>query len=358
MAYRSDPQGVPSAVASATREGEPPRTAPAAPAPALGRDPARPPSLSAVVPMHDEQEVAERFLHALRKVLASLTDRFEIVVVNDGSRDGTRDAVLGAAEACQVHYVELSRNFGKEAAITAGLEAARGDVVVLLDADFQHPLELIPQMLDRWYAGADVVFGVRRDRAGETLVKRSGAGLLGWILAVGAGVEIPRGAGDFRLMGRKVVDALVRLPERSRYMKGLFAWVGFRAEPVAFDVGPRAAGASSFGLSRLLSLAATGITAFSYLPLRAIGAFGVLVSLAALGYGTYVFVQTLLLGNAVPGYPTLVVSIMFFSGIQLLSLGVVGEYLARVFEEVKRRPLYLVADVADFSGLRSQARQR
>jgi len=207
-------------------------------------------------------------------------------------------------------------------------------------------------MLDRWYAGVDVVFGVRRDRNGETLVKRSGAGLLGWILALGANVRIPRGAGDFRLMDRRVVDALLRLPERSRYMKGLFAWVGFKAEPLDFDVVPRAGGTSSFGFMRLLALAATGITAFTYLPLRAIGAFGVLVSLGALGYGAYVFVETLVLGNPVPGYPTVVVSVMFFSGVQLLSLGVLGEYLGRVYEEVKRRPLYVVADVADFSGLR------
>lgn len=301
--------------------------------------------------MHDEEEVAARFLRALRDLLASLTDAFEIVVVNDGSRDRTRDVVLGAAEECHVHYLELSRNFGKEAAVTAGLDAARGDVVVLLDADFQHPLELVPRMLERWYAGADVVYGVRRDRTDETLVKRGGAGLLGWILSFGMGVEIPRNAGDFRLMDRKVVDALRQLPERSRFMKGLFAWVGFRAEPILFDVAPRAAGTTSFRLRRLVSLAVAGITSFTYLPLRAIGAVGIVVSLVALAYGTWVLVQTLVLGNPVPGYPTIVVSVMLFSGVQLLSLGVIGEYLARVFEEVKKRPLYLVADGADFSGL-------
>ena len=334
------------------RSGPAAKTSSGAANAAAGRDPARPPRISAVVPMHDEEEVAGRFLHALRDVLAALTDAYEIVVVNDGSRDGTRDVVLAAAEACRVHYLELSRNFGKEAAVTAGLAAARGDVVVLLDADFQHPLELVPRMLERWYAGADVVFGVRRDRAGETLVKRSGAGLLGWILSFGMRFEIPRDAGDFRLMDRKVVDALDRLPERSRYMKGLYAWVGFRAEPIPFDVAPRAAGTTSYRLSRLVGLAVAGITSFTYLPLRAIGVGGLVVSLGALAYGGYVFVQTLVLGNSVPGYPTIVVSVMFFSGVQLLSLGVIGEYLARVFEEVKKRPLYLVADGVDFSGLR------
>jgi glycosyltransferase involved in cell wall biosynthesis len=315
------------------------------------RDPARPPSISAVVPMHDEAETAARLLNALRNVLATLTDRFEIVVVNDGSRDGTRGAVLEAGEACCVHYVELSRNFGKEAALTAGLEAARGDVVVMLDADFQHPLELIPAMLGRWYSGADAVYGVRRDRKDESLVKRSGAGVLGRILSSGAGVEIPRNAGDFRLMDRKVVDALIRLPERSRFMKGLYAWVGFHAEPIEFEVAPRAGGTSSFSFSRLAGLATAGITGFTYLPLRAISALGCVISLFALGYAVYVVIETLLLGNSVRGYPTIVVSIMLFSGVQLLSLGVVGEYLARVYEEVKRRPLYLVGDAVDFSGL-------
>ena len=322
----------------------------------LARDPGRPPSLSAVVPMHDEAETAARLLPALRDVLATLTDRFEIVVVNDGSRDGTRGAVLEAGEACCVHYVELSRNFGKEAALTAGLEAARGDVVVTLDADFQHPLELIPQMLGRWYGGADTVYGVRRDRKDESLVKRGGAGVLGRILSSGARVEIPRNAGDFRLMDRKVVDALNRLPERSRFMKGLYAWVGFRGEPIEFEVAPRAGGASSFSFSRLAGLAIAGITGFTYLPLRAISAIGFLVSLFALGYGAYVAVETLLLGNAVRGYPTIVVSIMLFSGVQLLSLGVVGEYLGRVYEEVKHRPLYLVGDAVDFSSLQPARR--
>lgn len=309
------------------------------------------PSISAVVPMYEEEDNAAIFLRALAAALGPLADSFEIVVVNDGSSDRTRDAVLRVARECRVQYLELSRNFGKESALTAGLQAARGDVVIVLDADFQHPLSALPGMLESWREGWDMVYGVRESRRGETAVKRGGAAIFYWLLNQGARTDIPPGAGDFRLMDRKVVSALLRLPERSRFMKGLYAWVGFRATPFRYEVQPRAGGKSSFGLWRLASLAMTGLTAFSYVPLRAIAALGLVVSLVALGYGGFVLAQTFLFGNSVPGYPTLVVSIMFFSGVQLLSLGIVGEYLARVFEEVKQRPPFVVADVVDFSEL-------
>jgi glycosyltransferase involved in cell wall biosynthesis len=315
------------------------------------RRPATAPSLSAVVPMFNEEANAAPFLRALAEALAALTDAFEIVVVNDGSRDGTRDAVLGVARQCRVQYLELSRNFGKEAALTAGLQAARGDVVYLIDADFQHPLAALGGMLARWREGWDMVYGVRESRRGETALKRGGTALFYWLLKRGSLVEIPPGAGDFRLMDRRVVSALLRLPERSRFMKGLYAWVGFRSTPFPYEVQPRAAGKTSFGLHRLVSLAFAGLTSFSYLPLRAISALGMIVSLVAIGYGAFVLIETFLFGADVPGYPTIVVSIMFFSGAQLLSLGVVGEYLARVFEEVKQRPGFVVAEAADFSEL-------
>jgi len=309
------------------------------------------PSLSAVVPMFDEEENAARFLRELAAALAALGDVFEIVVVNDGSRDRTRDAVLRVARDCRVQYLELSRNFGKEAALTAGLQAARGDVVILLDADFQHPLSLLAGMLDRWREGSDMVYAVRESRRDESGLKRAGSALFYWLMSHGGQTAIPPDAGDFRLMDRKVVSALLQLPERSRFMKGLYAWVGFRTTPFPYEVQPRAGGKSSFSLVRLVSLALTGLTAFSYVPLRAIAALGVIVSLFALGYGGFVLANTFLFGNAVRGYPTIVVSIMFFSGVQLLSLGVVGEYLARVFEEVKQRPPFVVADIVDFSEL-------
>ncbi len=301
--------------------------------------------------MLNEAENAGQLLVALRDALAALGDRFEIVVVNDGSRDATRDVVLAAAPTCRVRYLELSRNFGKEAALSAGLQAARGDVVIALDGDFQHPLGVLPAMLARWREGYDMVYGVRSGREEERWPKRLGAALFYGLLTRGSDVEIPPGAGDFRLMDRKVVDALLRLPERSRFMKGLYGWVGFRSVPFTYRVEPRAHGRSSFRMHRLVALAVAAITAFSYLPLRLIGALGVVVSLVALGYGAWVIVETLVFGAAVPGYPTIVVSIMFFSGVQLLSLGVLGEYLGRVFEEVKQRPNFLIAEDVDFSEL-------
>lgn len=310
------------------------------------------PSISAVVPMHEEAGNAAGFLSALRAQLMSLTDRFEIVVVNDGSLDATRDEVLRVAEACRVHYLELSRNFGKEAALSAGIEVARGEVVVVLDADGQHPVELIPHMLERWRAGEDMIYGVRAHRRGETWAKRFGSATFYRLLASGANVTIPRDAGDFRLMDRRVVEALKRLPERTRFMKGLYAWVGFRSAPLEFEVKPRVSGRSSHSYIRLVHLALAGITAFTNLPLRGLAVAGGLTSLAALGYGAWVIFDELVYDIPVPGYPTIVVSIMFFSGVQLLSLGIIGEYLGRVFDEVKQRPNFIVSDARDH-GLRA-----
>ncbi len=316
------------------------------------------PAISAVVPMLDEGEGAGPFLQALRDQLGALSPTFEIVVVNDGSRDDTRERVLAAAPGCSVLYVELSRNFGKEAALSAGLEAARGDVVVLLDGDGQHPVSLLPAMLARWREGFDMVYGVRAHRRDEGIAKRAFTGAFYALLRRGANVDIPPDAGDFRLLDRRVVDALNRLPERTRFMKGLYAWVGFRSTPIPFVPAPRAGGESSFGFGRLAALALTGLTSFTAVPLRAIALGGALLAAVALGYGAWVVVEDLLFGIPVPGYPTIVVSIMFFSGVQLLSLGVIGEYVGRVFEESKGRPNFVVADLVDHSTLRLQRRER
>jgi glycosyltransferase involved in cell wall biosynthesis len=302
--------------------------------------------------MLDEGRHAAAFLRSLRDELAALTPSFEIVVVNDGSTDDTRERVLGLAGDCSVLYVELSRNFGKEAALSAGLDAARGDVVVLLDGDGQHPVSAIPEMLRRWRQGFDMVYGVRAHRRDEGLLKRQATRAFYTAMDRASRVQIPPDAGDFRLLDRRVVEALKRLPERTRYMKGLYAWVGFRSTPLPFEVAPRAGGASSFSTGRLTGLALTGLTSFTTLPLRAISLGGALLAAVALGYGAWVIVEDLVFGIPVPGYPTIVVSIMFFSGVQLLSLGVIGEYLGRVFEETKRRPNYVVADLVDASALR------
>jgi len=306
--------------------------------------------------MFNEAENAAAFLSALRDQLAPIASEFEIIVVDDGSADATRAETLRVAASCNVLYLQLSRNFGKESALSAGLDAARGEVVVLIDADFQHPVELLPAMLAKWHEGFDMVYGVRTDRRNESLLKRSGTAIFYRLLARGSHVDIPPDAGDFRLLDRRVVEALKRLPERTRYMKGLYAWVGFRSAPIEFEVGERAGGTSSFGLRPLARLAFTGITAFTNLPLRAVSGLGFLVSFLAIGYGAYVALEELIIGIDVPGYPTIVVSIMLFAGIQLISIGVVGEYLGRVFDEVKQRPNYVVAEIADFSPLSAVAR--
>jgi glycosyltransferase involved in cell wall biosynthesis len=309
-------------------------------------------ALSAVVPAHNEAAVIERFLHALHDTLAAITPRFEIILIDDGSRDNTAAIVEKLAPALRLTLLRLSRNFGKEAALTAGLAHARGDAVLIIDADFQDPLELVPQMVARWREGFDMVYGVRRERGEESWLRRAGTRWFYRLLRIGNRVDVPPYAQDFRLLDRKVVDAINRLPERNRFMKGLYAWVGFKSIGIEYRHAPREGGTSSFGLRRLLHLALTGLTAFSNLPLRVWGAIGTVVALFAIGYGLVIAVRTLVFGNPVPGFTTLAVSIMFFSGVQLLSIGIIGEYLGRVYEEAKARPIYLIDRCVDCSPLR------
>jgi glycosyltransferase involved in cell wall biosynthesis len=214
----------------------------------------------------------------------------------------------------------------------------------MIDADGQHPLELLARMLDGWRQGADTVCAVRETRADESWAKRQGTALFYGIVNAGSPLPIPRDAGDFRLMDRRVVNALLALPERNRFLKGLYAWVGFRTVFIPYTPAARAGGRSSFSFTRLLALALTGLTAFSSLPLRLWGGLGAAVALAALGYGLFIVIEHFVSGNPVPGWPTVVVSLMFFSGVQLLSIGILGEYIARIFTEVKRRPIYLLRD--------------
>lgn len=308
-------------------------------------------TLSAVVPAYNEAPNLEPFLIELDGVLRGCTGQHEIIVVNDGSTDDTTALMSRIAPALRVQYVELSRNFGKEAALTAGLDCARGDVVVVIDADFQDPPELIPRMLERWREGYDMVYGVRADRDRESWFKRAGTAVLYRLLALDAPVEIPSDARDFRLMDRSVVDALRMLPERTRFMKGLYAWVGFRTAKVFVNPPPRRRGKSKFSYRRLAVLAMSAITGFSNLPLRIWSAVGLLVSLAALAFGGWIVVETWLEGRDVPGWTTIVASIMFFAGVQLFSIGLIGEYLSRVFEEVKQRPIYLIRRRIDCSPL-------
>lgn len=298
--------------------------------------------ISCVVPVYNEQDVILSFLEKLRGELDKLAKRYEIIVVDDGSTDGTVQKLLSLPEHSHTKVLGFSRNFGKEIALTAGIEHATGDVVVLIDADFQHPVEQIAIFLQYWADGYDMIYGVREDRDNESWFKRNFANLFYWVMRKITKIDMPENAGDFRLMARNVVDVLNRLPERTRFMKGLYAWVGFKKIGVPFAVQKRAAGKSTWGFSRLTELAITGVTSFSDVPLRVWGWIGFIISLISLVYAIFIITSTLLYGTDLPGFPTLVVAIMFFGGIQLLSIGILGEYIARIFTEVKQRPKYII----------------
>jgi glycosyltransferase involved in cell wall biosynthesis len=299
------------------------------------------PTISVVMPAYDEAANLAATLGQLSAALRCLSSRWEIVLVDDGSRDATPE--LMAAPPAGVRYLRLTRNFGKEAALTAGLAHTRGELVWLMDADGQHPVELMPAMLQAWREGADHVCAVRRARDDESWFKRAGTRWFYRLVNVGSPVPITADAGDFRLFDRRVVDALNSLPERNRFMKGLYAWVGFEPVLIAYTPLPRHAGTSRFSPLRLARLALTGITAFSNLPLRLWSALGAGVACCALGYGIWVVVEHVVAGHPVPGWPTIVAGMMFTAGVQLLSIGVLGEYVGRIFDEVKQRPVYLLA---------------
>jgi glycosyltransferase involved in cell wall biosynthesis len=300
------------------------------------------PSISCILPAFNEGRSLPALLTQLSDELRQHFARWEIVVVNDGSSDDTEIAMLPWLHGRNVRYVSLSRNFGKEAALTAGLDRARGDVVLLMDADLQHPPALIPAMLAAWRDGGDMVYTVRKTRDEESVVKKLGTSVFYRILNASSAVEIPANAGDFRLLDRAVVDALKSLPERNRFMKGLYAWVGFRSVAVDYVPDERFAGESSFSMRGLSRLAVTGVTAFTNAPLRLWSALGAVIAVGAILGGVWFVIEHFTFGADVPGWATLAVSTMFFSGVQLLSIGILGEYVGRIFDEVKQRPVYLV----------------
>jgi glycosyltransferase involved in cell wall biosynthesis len=309
---------------------------------------ARPPRprLSVVVPAYNEARNLPTLLLQLGDALRALTDDWEVIVVDDGSRDDTALVMLPWTREPGVRYLRLSRNFGKEAALTAGIDHAAGDVVLLMDADLQHPASLVPEMVQAWQAGADMVCAARASRADESWPKRIGTALFYRLVNHNAAVPIPVDAGDFRLMDRRVVDALKALPERNRFMKGLYAWVGFHNVIIPYVPAERLSGTSSFSLRSLSKLAFTGVTAFTNAPLRLWSALGVVVALFALAFGVWIVAEHFIYGSDVPGWATLVCGMMFFSGIQLLSIGILGEYVGRIFDEVKQRPVYLIGSQA------------
>ncbi|MES2089504.1 MAG: glycosyltransferase family 2 protein [Pseudomonadota bacterium] len=308
--------------------------------------------VTVVVPAFNEESAIASTVATIAAWLGAHLQHWDILVVDDGSADRTVEVVRGLSPEQHSAVMRLSRNFGKEAALTAGLDHAQGSVVICMDADGQHPVDLLAPMLAHWCEGVDMVYAVRQDRDQEPGFKRVGARWFYRALSMGGQIHIPEDAGDFRLMDRCVVNALKALPERSRFMKGLYAWVGFRTLGLPYTPLPRLQGETTYSKRKLIKLAWTGFTGFSAMPLRVSSAVGLVLSILALGYGVDVVVDYLFFSESVPGWPTIVASIMFFSGVQLLFIGILGEYLARVFDEVKGRPAYLVADITPSTGPR------
>jgi len=303
------------------------------------------PKLSVIIPVHNEGANIAPLCERLLPVLDRIASAWEVVFVDDGSQDDTLERIreIGRREP-RIGAVSFSRNFGKEIAIAAGLDHARGDAVVIMDADLQHPPEVIETFVERWREGYLMVYGQRTDRTGETRVKRGFAQLFYKLFARFGEIPLPEGAGDFRLIDRKGVEVLRTLGEKARFSKGLYAWIGFKATGVPFVVEERRFGTTKWSFRKLFRFAFDGMAAFSTVPLRIWTYIGFVVSFLAIATALFFLVRTLLFGTDLPGFPSLIVSIMFFSGIQLMSLGIVGEYVGRIFAEVKRRPLYVVAE--------------
>jgi glycosyltransferase involved in cell wall biosynthesis len=312
------------------------------------------PLLSVVVPVKNEEDGILLFVERVGAILDGVAAEggWEILFIDDGSTDATLGAIVAANQRdARVRALSLSRNFGKEAALSAGLDHARGNAVIPMDVDMQDPPEVLPEMVAKWRDGHEMVFGVRRCRDSDGWAKRVTAGLYYRAHNAVSSDKIPENAGDFRLMDRKVVDVIRAMPERNRFMKGLFAWAGFKQASVEYDRVERETGTTKFNYWKLWTLALDGITSASTVPLRIWSYVGALVALFALGYATFLAVETMIFGNPVPGYASIMVSVLFLGGVQLISLGVLGEYVGRILTETKQRPLYVVRDTV---GIESQ----
>lgn len=303
--------------------------------------------LSVILPFYREATNAAAMLAALQKVLDEVPGEKEILAIDDGSPDNTYEVLCSLKPHYKnLHIIRLARNFGKEAALTCGLHRAKGDAVVMLDSDLQHPPEVILEMLKKWEEGDMMVYALRRNRDSDGLLRRAWTKVFYWVFRTITELDLPEGAGDFRLLDKKVVHAINQLPERNRFMKGLMTWVGFKSGFVYFDVAERASGESSWSFKNLFVLAINGLTAFSNVPLRVWSLFGVLISTLATFYALYLVIDTWLFGAKTPGFASIMCGMLFMGGIQLISLGVIGEYIGRIFNEVKHRPIYIVAEDA------------
>jgi glycosyltransferase involved in cell wall biosynthesis len=301
------------------------------------------PLISIVVPVYNEEEVLTEFHNTVAKALSALAVDLEIVYINDGSSDNTL-AVINALRTSdnRITLIDLSRHFGKEIALSAGLHKAAGDAVVIIDADLQDPPELIPELINEWQNGYDVVYARRTGRDGESFLKKTTARAFHRLIQHVGKFTIPEDTGDFRILSRRAVNALNTFKETHRFMKGLFAWIGFKQKAVYYKRDSRRAGKSKWSYWRLWNFALDGITSFTIAPLKISTYIGTVTALGAFSYGIYMVIETLLHGNAVPGYPSLIVIVLMLGGIQLVAIGILGEYLGRIFNETKQRPLYFI----------------
>ncbi|WP_026692811.1 glycosyltransferase family 2 protein [Peribacillus kribbensis] len=300
--------------------------------------------ITILIPAYNEEEVLYKLYHRLSKVINNITNyEFELLFVNDGSKDQTINIIKELRETdIRVSYIDLSRNYGKETAMLAGFDYTRGDALIIIDADLQDPPELIPEMIELWEQGYDDVFAKRKSRSGESWLKKWTSKSFYRVLQKVSRIKIEEDTGDFRLLDKRCVRALQQLRETQRYTKGMFSWIGFNKKEILFDRDPRAAGTTKWNYAKLMDLAIEGITSFTTFPLRISSFIGVIVSFLAFIYMFVIIFKTLFFGEKIIGYPSTMSVILFLGGIQLLSLGVIGEYLGRVFNETKNRPLYFI----------------
>ena len=301
--------------------------------------------ISVVAPAYNESENVELFYTTMKEVLEKVTSKWEIICVNDGSKDDTLEKLLAVHEKdARVKVINLSRNFGKEVALTAGLDHAKGDAIVPIDIDLQDPPELIEDMVRLWKEGNDVVYATRIKRDGESFIKKLTASMFYRLIEKISHVEIPRDTGDYRLIDRKVLKELKQLRETHRFMKGLFSWVGYKQVSLPYNRLARNAGDTTFNYWKLWNFAIEGITSFSIAPLQIAMYLGIFASFFAFIYTIIIVGKTLIFGADVPGYPSMMVTILFFGGVQLMSIGILGEYIGRIYNEVKQRPLYIIQE--------------
>jgi glycosyltransferase involved in cell wall biosynthesis len=318
------------------------------------------PLLSIVIPVYDEERVIQEFHRRLIGVTEAMSTSCEVVYVNDGSADRTLELLKSLNPGREnIRILNLSRNFGKDIALTAGLDFSRGDAVIVIDADLQDPPELIPEMVDCWTQGYDVVYATRSSRRGESWLKKFSAKMFYRTIQHMSGqVKIPEDTGDFRLLSRRAVNAITQLREHHRFMKGLFSWIGFRQKSIFYERDSRFAGKTKWNYWRLWNFSLDGITSFTTVPLRVATYVGLLTAISSFCYGSFIIFRAIVIGDPVPGFPSLMAVITFLGGVQLLTLGIFGEYLGRTFNESKRRPLYFLQDEFEIKKIDRSRRQK